>query len=468
MEISTTAVLSTQPPSTDLPSTVFRTTDVTSETTSGKTTAIDETTTDVTTALDSTTRFSTMEILTTAVLSTLPQSTELPPTVLRTTDVTSETTSGKTTAIDETTDVTTALDSTTRFSTKDISTTAVLSTQPPSTELPSTVLQTTDVTSETTSGKTTAIDETTTDVTTALDSTTRFSTKEISTTAVLSTLPQSTEPPSTALRTTEYTGGKTTVITTTTAKWPSTTPTVLPTTPEYLKRLFVVPSFSSRPEGPVTYILGFMDYDVTNSTRLRVKDLHGKQYGPFYGGLLNQFEHSQNPQGPSSLELLGATEVHAYMSLSNYNHMFLCYPLTSLKTDYVIVSAAETVISTIYVTSNEPNTEVLIFFHRNYVLNEVTYNFNSPLRIVLDDLETYVITFSEFDPSGTYVKSTKPISVMMELVSTCYSLFYLPPVTSWGLRFSLAISAGSFYKYRIIAAYDETDVTLNLLRIVLI
>lgn len=204
-----------------------------------------------------------------------------------------------------------------------------------------------------------------------------------------------------------------------------------------------------------------MDYDVTNSTRLRVRDLHGKQYGPFYGGLLNQFEHSQNPQGPSSLELLGATEVHAYMSLSNYNHMFLCYPLTSLKTDYVIVSAAETVISTIYVTSNEPNTEVLIFFHRNYVLNEVTYNFNSPLRIVLDDLETYVITFSEFDPSGTYVKSTKPVSVMMELVSTCYSLFYLPPVTSWGLRFSLAISAGSFYKYRIIAAYDETDVTFE-------
>lgn len=211
-----------------------------------------------------------------------------------------------------------------------------------------------------------------------------------------------------------------------------------------------------------------MDHGIANNTQLWAKDPYGMKYGPFSGGILNTFSYRApayfiNIFKRPSLEFLSEEDVYLYLSIQD-NNQILCYPTEHIGTDYILVTFTHNT-TTFLITASVSNTEVAILFNEDYYFNGKTYSLNYPLRFTLNDLETAVVQ-TPFDATGTFVKSSNPVAVMMDLRSneppaSSSSLFYLPPVSEWGYNFSFTISPDNLFSFRIIAAYDATVIKMD-------
>ncbi|PIK41196.1 putative tyrosine-protein kinase [Apostichopus japonicus] len=233
-------------------------------------------------------------------------------------------------------------------------------------------------------------------------------------------------------------------------------------------RRCVVAHLTSDPESALEYTVRFMDHGIANNTQLWAKDPYGMKYGPFSGGILNTFSYRApayfiNIFKRPSLEFLSEEDVYLYLSIQD-NNQILCYPTEHIGTDYILVTFTHNT-TTFLITASVSNTEVAILFNENYYFNGKTYSLNYPLRFTLNDLETAVVQ-TPFDATGTFVKSSNPVAVMMDLRSneppaSSSSLFYLPPVSEWGYNFSFTISPDNLFSFRIIAAYDATVIKMD-------
>ncbi|KAJ8022428.1 Adhesion G-protein coupled receptor G4 [Holothuria leucospilota] len=238
----------------------------------------------------------------------------------------------------------------------------------------------------------------------------------------------------------------------------------------FLQRRYILPHLTSTLE-PVIYNLGFMDTDLANTTFVRVQTSTGRNLGNFYGGVINTFQHSL-PEAfgqtweRSTLEVQSTGNVHLYISTTNFTNQFLGYPIDWLGTDYLISTSPPNPSSSIIVTATEVDTKLSVFFPSDFVLDNIMYSFEEDLRRTLSELQSFSIK-TPFDPSGTYIKASKPVAVMMELRSedrnklkSCSSSFYVPPISSWGTSYSFAASPNSNISFSITAAYDFTMVTV--------
>ncbi|KAJ8042690.1 IgGFc-binding protein [Holothuria leucospilota] len=153
---------------------------------------------------------------------------------------------------------------------------------------------------------------------------------------------------------------------------------------------------------------------------------------------------------------------------------FVVVPRRALGTEYYVASYSplQSWSPVFTVTAVENDTEISIAFSRGFGYEGRTYTKQRPLNLILNKYQTYQFE-TAFDPTGTYISSNKPISVSSGSecsyvpveVPTCDNLLeHLPPVTSWGRRFSLAPFRGresAGYVIRVIAAFRNTQVRLS-------
>ncbi|XP_071830018.1 uncharacterized protein [Apostichopus japonicus] len=241
------------------------------------------------------------------------------------------------------------------------------------------------------------------------------------------------------------------------------------TTSGYFQRQFVVPVLSPWPSVVVEYLFGFMDYDVSNTTRVRIQDSTGAKYGTFYGGIQNKLSYSHSWNYSNTLkrhspEFMSDNGIYLYLSIPEDGNVFLSYPIDYLEADYIIATSSHNT-STFIIAATEADTEVVILFNEQYLLEGRNYSVNVPLKFSLNDLESFIV-HTPFDPTGTFVRSSKRVAILMDLRSndtslSCSSLFYLPPVSKWGYEYSFAASENNPLSFRVIAAYDGTAITMD-------
>ncbi|PIK59943.1 hypothetical protein BSL78_03098 [Apostichopus japonicus] len=198
-----------------------------------------------------------------------------------------------------------------------------------------------------------------------------------------------------------------------------------------------------------------MDQDLSNSSRMYVTDEYGRDFGPFNSGHLNYLRYNSpdnvtNAEKRATLSFLSNDKVHMYVSAKN---LFLSYPIESLGTEHIL-SGSSMQNSTFYITPATADSEVYISFQNG-----------DHSHVSVKNWDTIVLKAS-YDLTGTHVLSTNPIAVFSALEPydtslLCSSFFHLPYVSGWGINYSFTISPGMPFSFRIIAAYDDTSITVS-------
>ncbi|KAJ8022328.1 hypothetical protein HOLleu_37194 [Holothuria leucospilota] len=238
-----------------------------------------------------------------------------------------------------------------------------------------------------------------------------------------------------------------------------------------MERRFVLPHLALEVE-LLTYFLGSMDTDLSNSSITQVQTTTGDTFGSFFGGLVNSFKYATPSRfydtvERSSFEIQSTGDIHMYMSTINSTSQFLCYPVDALSTDYIVSVPNINTKSSFIITATEGDTEVSVFFPRDFFYGGNTYNFERALRLTLNDLQTVVFN-ATFDVTGTYIKSSKPVSLVAEVqwdshlsIQPYLSTFYLPPIENWGMKYSLRSYFGGFNQIHITASQNNTVITMK-------
>lgn len=239
----------------------------------------------------------------------------------------------------------------------------------------------------------------------------------------------------------------------------------------YLQRRYVIPHMSSGIE-PVMYNIGFMDIDLTNTTFIHVQASTEDSHVQFFGGVINNYEHVlpgvfYETMERSTIVIESTNSVYLYVSTAKLKCQYLGFPIDWLGTDYIISTSSSNLDPSFIITATEVDTKVSIFFSNDFHVNGVTYNFERDMRRSFSELQSFSIK-TPFDPSGTYIKASKPVAIMMDLrtqhsftLEEYSSSFFVPPITKWGTSYSFASSANTNFSFSITAAYDNTMVRVS-------
>lgn len=223
---------------------------------------------------------------------------------------------------------------------------------------------------------------------------------------------------------------------------------------------------------PFMYNIGFMDIDLTNTTFIQVQTSTDDSHINFFGGVINAYEHIlpgvfYGTMERSTIVVESTNSIHLYVSTTKLKSQYLGHPLDWLGTDYIISTSYSNPDHSFIITATEVDTTVSIFFSNDFHVNGVTYNFERDMRRTFSELQSFFIE-TPFDPSGTYIKASKPVAIMIDLrtqdsftLEDYSSSFFPAPISKWGTSYSFASSVNATYSFSITAAYDNTMVTVS-------
>ncbi|KAJ8022333.1 Tolloid-like protein 2 [Holothuria leucospilota] len=245
-----------------------------------------------------------------------------------------------------------------------------------------------------------------------------------------------------------------------------------PLPPPVYQRRYVIPHLGSGRD-ILKYNFGFMDTDLSNKTVVRIHPSSGET---FFGGIVHTFQHGlpkkfEGTWERSTIEVESTGDINLYFSLPYSGDKFFSYPINWLGTDYIVTTSWSSHNTSILITALSIDTKVSIFFSHEFVWEGQTYNFEKDFRRTFSELQS-IFFETPFDPSGTYVKASEPVAVVMQLQSadnantnnnreTSSSTYFLPPISSWGTKYWFSSSPNELFNFRVTAAYNGSSVKVT-------